>query len=156
MSDEAVQETTVPSPPAANDRLTVVGLLQHYCVDTGMVVAVEDRYSVTLKSKDQQTYYRRCKVGPEWMPFDRGWLDRCSQVHVRNREGMDLQRLPNTEEKAAIAGRVVELCFCADHPVCHVPISPGESARFGVSELSCMLIRCRNGHAWVDIHIFPE
>lgn len=159
-----------PTPSAlAADRVTVVEMACFHSIETGQDLAVNSRYSRVLKSRDEQPFYRRCRVGEQWAPIERGHLARCSYMHVRNCEGQNPRVIPTPAEREAVAERVVELRFeppVNNSSVPHVLVRPatwqpnvvlcGEACRVEPCRLDLMWIRCRKGTATVELNIFPE
>lgn len=157
------------SPVLPRDRLTVVEKVYHQQVGE-QPIQIERSFERKLATQDSAyTGKPRRLVSSNWEPIDIGWLSQgAGSFYLTNEEGKGLQRKPTPEEEAAIADRVIEVCFTDSDGVptgtdadgkptgMSFLVPPGEAFRGTPSDVSRLRIRCRSEQAKYSIWVFPR
>lgn len=114
--------------------------------------AREARFTVRLKSEEQEYTRTKFDVGEDWVPLDTGWLNEASMLCIENLEGRWTQTIPEVAARAAAAERVIEVACCG---VPFGSVHPQTSCRFTPAALKDLTIRCRKGTARISYTVYP-
>lgn len=108
-------------------------------------ITVPVRFAYPLKT-EEQPYSRKMKIGKEWKPMEKGWIEKCSMMVLENRE-----------KQAGIGedAKVIEMSFHHSLSV-DFTIPPGQSMRGCPANLKATYVRCLGGEASLFISLFPE
>lgn len=137
--------------------LTVVERVYHQ-LDSDQPTSVETSFTQRVMS-DEQPYSRRMKVGEEWVPIGKGWLEECAMLVLRN-DPESRFTIPSDEEKAADAVKVIEVgTDIGTHGPFHVIrwayLSPEKSLRIAPSDIDKIMVRCQAGIGRLLVSAFP-
>lgn len=143
-----------------NGRLTVLHTIYHQQSDEGPTVC-NGQYVRNLETDEQPSGPRSFKVGFEWIPIPKGWIEECSIVCLENLEGRNLQVRPTVEEQAEIDSRIIEIAFLSTTSPQHPPdpsllLSPREMLPLTPVSVSMVRVRCQNGTAKCSVTMFPR
>ena len=163
---------SVPVPrerPVPKDRLTIKEIVYHQQVGE-QPIQVERAFERNLETQDS-AYAGKPKrmLEDQWEAIDVGWLSKgVGTFYITNEEGKGLQRKPSPEEIAAIAARVIEVCFtdaegnptgtdAEGNPTGMVfVVPPGESFRATPRDISRLRIRSTSGPLKYSLWLFPR
>lgn len=150
--------------------LTVVERIVHAGVGIE-ATEVSSAYQAPLSTREQ-VYRRNVTFDQGWRPLDLGWVgDRCSLVHLSNREGERYETIPTAEERADVEGRVIEIGVVVteagrdatqwDAPTTVIvplfAVLPRESMRFcPAGPTDRLRVRCVLGTARATLVAFPS
>lgn len=132
-------------------RITVVESV-YYALDGRDPVECHGEYSAKTMS-DQQPYVKQITVGEDWMPIDLGWLRSVGEIHVANRAGTGLQKVPTDAERAVTNAKVLQIAGYGNVPIALA--RAGRTARFEPCDATTLKIRCLCGETECIVSLFP-
>jgi hypothetical protein len=139
--------------PRPASHLTVVETV-YFRSGNDAPVSSEARYSRFIPGIEQ-VYIRHLTIGPEWADLDTGWLKTLSLVTLRNSEGDGQQVRMSADERAALAGRVVEVGVeIGGAFVAFAVVRPGETG-IRLEPVRPLFLRAPSGSARVTVTAFP-
>lgn len=121
---------------------------------------ISPRYMRWLES-DEQPYGRRLKVSEEWQPLDKGWMEEAALLVLENLLPQ-YATIPEPEQRREDESRVVEIGAVQTSDSLSPAVAPfaevrpGESCRFCPVALVNLRVRCVNGQATCNLHLYPR
>lgn len=164
-----------PPKPAMKPRLVVAQNVYHQ-IPGEQAYSTESRYSRWLSS-DEQVYVRKIKVPADWVRLESGWVESPCALVISNDETAYKDVQPTEEQKAEVAGRVVELAvLVTNNPegprsmwsppsdkgaqeslaVRFAVLRPGESMRFEPQPGAVYVARCLGASAKCQLVAVPS
>jgi len=147
-----------PNPRPEIDKFTVVEQV-YYQAFNEEPDQITSQFSYSLKTRDEQIYSRRKKVGEEWEPIDLGHLvdnggEGCSNLIIQNNEGTFNDKAPTEEQTKDALKKILEVKHKDDkHPWL---ILPTTSVRFTPSDSKNLVIRSQFGIAKFTLNAIPK
>lgn len=164
-----LKPSTIPQQTQQADipnRLTVVDRI--YYQEIGQpIYDLETKYAVQLQSKNHQVYEKRMRAGEQWKPLNIQWEDmdgnpitQCSELIIRNEEGVFQHTIPTEEEKQEARERVLEIALersLQDGEIVEpiLIVAPGTVMRCQPFALNGFQVRCRKGTARFTLILIP-
>lgn len=145
----------MPEPNARPeiDKVTVVEQFYYRAFDEE-AQQITSQFSYSLKTRDEQVFSKREKVGEAWEPINLGWLDGCSNLIIQNKEGIFKDKNPTEEQVEDALKKILEVRHKDDKH--SWLILPTTSVRFTPSDSKNLVIKSQFGTTKFTLNAIPK